>query len=457
MMVNYLKYAFLLLAALWVVYLLYKSFVYAWIVAVFMMPLSLELEVFTGIGISFPSDFLAIILWLFVIVKFIENYKEYFSLFKDKLALVLILYLFWLFVAALFSTDIVISLKRFLNISWYLLGFFWFSLLLFKRSEHFFSYWLKISLVPVIFVAFWIIAKTALAGFHKPGESEYFFPFYKDHTIYGASVGFFFFSYFFMIRHPKISLLMKTAYTIGFITVFIIVVLSMTRGTWLGVLASIGFFVMIFFYQKHRKLFWILLFFGLFGSGFVIKTWSDSLYSSQEIQTSKNPVIRRLQSMLDLREDQSNLERFNRWTAGIRMMKERPFTGFGPARYVEEYAPYQLSEFITEISTNQGDVGSAHNEIILALAETGIPGGILVFTWFLLSIVKATRGYIRSKNKEFKILYAIILGNLITYYVHGMVNNFIDKDKVSISLFITLAMLVSLDLFYTEKQEKNAL
>ncbi len=456
MLVSYLKYAFILLAALWVVYLLYKSFVYAWIVGIFMMPLSMELEAVKGLGITFPSDFLAIILWLFVLVKFIERYKEYFHLLNDKLALLLVLYLTWMFVASVFSTDILVSVKRSLNISWYMLAFFWFSVLLFRRSQYFMTYWLKISLVPVVFVALWITAQTALAGFEKLGETEYFVPFYKDHTVYGASVGFFFFSYYFMIRHPRNSLLMKWAYALGFIIVFIIVLLSATRGTWLGVLASLVFFTMLFFYKKHKPLFWALLVLGVISSGFIIKTWKESL-ETREIQTSDNPLIRRIQSMLDLRGDQSNLERFNRWTAGIRMLAERPVTGFGPARYKDEYAPYQLSEFITRISTNQGDVGSAHNEIVLALAETGIPGGFLLFAWFLLSVIKATRGYMNSSDKERKILYAIVLGNLITYYVHGMVNNFIDQDKVSIPLFITLAMLVTLDLSRKKNEKQNDL
>jgi hypothetical protein len=45
---------------------------------------------------------------------------------------------------------------------------------------------------------------------------------------------------------------------------------------------------------------------------------------------------------------------------------------------------------------------------------------------------------------------AILLG-LITYFVHGTMNNFLDTDKASVPFWGFIAILVALDLYYLKK------
>ena len=78
--------------------------------------------------------------------------------------------------------------------------------------------------------------------------------------------------------------------------------------------------------------------------------------------------------------DASNLERINRWQAAIRMYEDHPVLGFGPGTYQFEYAPYQMSQEKTAISTNAGDRGNAHSEYIGPLSEEGLPGMLLVIS-----------------------------------------------------------------------------
>jgi hypothetical protein len=70
----------------------------------------------------------------------------------------------------------------------------------------------------------------------------------------------------------------------------------------------------------------------------------------------------------------------------------------------------------------------------------------------LISIVIYTgvHAYSRATDKRIKtILMSAILG-LITYYIHGVLNNFLDTDKLSLPFWGFTAIIVALDI-YTRK------
>ena len=56
-----------------------------------------------------------------------------------------------------------------------------------------------------------------------------------------------------------------------------------------------------------------------------------------------------------------------------------------------------------------------------------------------------------NKSKEIKLLAIACLLGLITYFVHGVVNNFLDQDKVAIPFWAFICIIVSLDLNQEEK------
>ncbi len=56
-----------------------------------------------------------------------------------------------------------------------------------------------------------------------------------------------------------------------------------------------------------------------------------------------------------------------------------------------------------------------------------------------------------TKNKERKIIATFLLLGLITYFVHGFLNNYSDSDKVGVMIWGFMAGLVALEL--QEKKE----
>jgi len=139
------------------------------------------------------------------------------------------------------------------------------------------------------------------------------------------------------------------------------------------------------------------------------------------------------------------------------MFKERPIFGFGPGTYMFQYAPYQLSSERTIISTNFGDVGNAHSEFLGPLAESGLLGTV-TFTLILIVIGTTTlRIYHKVKEREARLLAIALFLGLITHYVHGFLNNFLDIDKFLFVFWGFTAAIVVIDVKFTRETNNNLL
>ena len=161
----------------------------------------------------------------------------------------------------------------------------------------------------------------------------------------------------------------------------------------------------------------------------------------------------RLQSATNVSTDASNLERINRWTCAIDMFKERPVFGFGPGTYAFEYARFQHPENLTIISTNFGDLGNAHSEYLGPLAEMGLIGMLLMIGLVSAIFYKSITLYNRwpKEDTEMRTLLLAIILSLTTYFVHGILNNFLDTDKAAVPIWGMCAMVIALEMQLKKK------
>jgi len=133
------------------------------------------------------------------------------------------------------------------------------------------------------------------------------------------------------------------------------------------------------------------------------------------------------------------------------MWEDKPILGWGPGTYMFKYAPYQLSRDLTIISTNFGTNGNAHSEYLGPLSEQGIFGLVIVIALLLYATSLGYRLVYAVEDKETKILVTGLFLGLMTYFVHGFLNNFLDTDKLSLPFWGFLAALVTIDLYYDKK------
>ncbi|MEZ4939213.1 MAG: O-antigen ligase family protein, partial [Crocinitomicaceae bacterium] len=169
-------------------------------------------------------------------------------------------------------------------------------------------------------------------------------------------------------------------------------------------------------------------------------------------QDSSAELAEHVQSISNISTDASNLERLNRWSSAWRMFKERPFVGWGPGTYMFQYAPFQLSAEKTIISTNAGDKGNAHSEYIGPLAESGVFGMLSFLIIIIAAIYSAVKLYPRVKDPEHRLYLMSLFLGLITYLIHGLLNNFLDTDKASATFWGFIAAIVAIQVYHTEKE-----
>ena len=111
-----------------------------------------------------------------------------------------------------------------------------------------------------------------------------------------------------------------------------------------------------------------------------------------------------------------------------------------------------MSREKTIISTNSGDGGNAHSEYIGPLAEMGVIGSLLVVVLVIVSIYKGLSTYKRAKNKESRILALGATLAIVSYFVHGILNNFLDTDKLAVPIWSCLAIIAAIDTYHAEKE-----
>jgi O-antigen ligase len=277
-------------------------------------------------------------------------------------------------------------------------------------------------------------------------------PFYNDHTSYGAVLAFyipfltlFAFGSLYKGKIRLFAFFVLSVILLGFI-------LSYSRAAWLSLIVAMGVYIVIKLRIRFKPLFitfiGVIVFFFLFQNQIFMMMEQNSEQSSADFKTH-------ISSMSNITTDASNLERINRWSCAIQMFENRPVFGYGPGTYMFQYAPFQLKKNRTIISTNSADGGNAHSEYLGPLAESGVLG-MFTFLFIIGTVVyTAVHTYTRLREKRLKSIVLSALVGLVTYYIHGFLNNFLDTDKLSVPFWGFTAMIVALDI-YSRKQEQLA-
>jgi O-antigen ligase len=243
------------------------------------------------------------------------------------------------------------------------------------------------------------------------------------------------------------NLLMRVLLTIGFIVLVIGIVLSYTRAAWISIIGAAAILVVMFLRVQLRH----LMIGATVAGGVLILGWDDIVMSLQQNkQESSDDLNEHVSSISNVSSDASNLERLNRWNCAIELFKERPLLGWGPGTYQFVYAPFQRAKDRTIISTNQGNGGNAHSEYLGPLCEQGIPGAFWVLALLYGVTHLAFRLFYSIRDHDLKLLIGGAYLGLMTYFIHGVLNNYLDTDKASIPFWGFIAILVSIDLYHSK-------
>ena len=418
-------------------------------------PLSLPLyELVHGLNFNMflPTEPLLFGLLIIFILKLIIDKSFDKKNLYHPLSIIIAINLLWILITSLTSTMPIVSIKFFLSRLWFVVGFYFFAIQLFKNKKNIGTYFWLYTFSLLIVVVYALIRQAHYGFFDQEAANFVVSPLYNDHTAYGAALT--------MIIPVMIGLLFLKQYSFkqriaAFIVLsvlFIALIFSYTRAAWLSLFVATIVFVVIVLKIKFRT--FILL---SVGTVVLLLLFWTQIYMKLEKnrQDTSSNFSEQLQSITNVSTDASNLERLNRWDCAVRMFKEKPVFGWGPGTYMFKYAPFQLSYERTIISTNSGDLGNAHSEYLGPLSESGILGTLTFLAVVIASIYYAMRVYRKTKDKNVKIIVLSVTIGLITYYTHGILNNFLDTDKLSALFWGYTAIIVALDIAENEKKNES--
>ncbi|MCX7954167.1 MAG: O-antigen ligase family protein [Bacteroidales bacterium] len=441
------QYYFLMLPLLLVfIYLLLFSIDKLLLLISFLTPLSLELKHFIPelpVNLYLPTEPLLFGILIIFLLKFILNENFDKRILKHPISIIIYLHLFWILITSITSTMFIVSIKFFIVRLWFIVGFYIFAAHLFLNHKNIGRYFWLYTIGLLIVIIYTISRQYSYGLFDQQFANRAPQPFYNDHTAYGAALAMIFPFMLGLIFLKQYSKFQRSLAFIVLIILGIAIILSYTRATWVSLFAAFISFIIIFFKIKFKTIIFMLTAFILF----VIVFFPNIVAKLEKNkQDASSDLYEQLQSITNITTDASNLERLNRWSCAYRMFLDKPIFGFGPGTYQFKYAPYQLSYQKTIISTDFGDVGNAHSEYLGPLSEQGFLGMILFMAIVFSTLYYALQTYHNTQNNYIRILTLSAIIALITYYTHGLLNNFLDTDKLSLLFFGFTALIVVLNI-----------
>ncbi|MDG2245636.1 MAG: O-antigen ligase family protein [Flavobacteriales bacterium] len=413
------------------------------------VPLSINLEQMDlgGIGFYLPTEPLLFGVLVMFIFKLLSGKSIDKRILTHPVSYVLYFYLGWMTLTTITSEYPLVSLKYLFTRMWFIAGFYFILAHIFQDKKNIQKYFL-FYLFPLFIVIIYTVVRHAGYGFDKEAGHWVMEPFYKDHTSYGAVLAMYFPVAVGLLISRKMNPLLRAFLMIGFVILCVGVVLSYTRAAWVSIAAVTGLLGLMLLRIKLRTLLLVLV-------GLVSFVWvaQDQLLISLERndQDSSDDLAEHVESISNVSSDASNLERLNRWNSALAMFEERPVFGWGPGTYQFVYAPFQRSQDLTIISTNNADGGNAHSEYLGPLSEQGVLGSLAVILLVLVVSGLAFRLTYSLESYELKVIVLSVYLGLMTYFVHGVLNNYLDTDKASAPFWGFIAVLVAIDVFHSKK------
>ena len=409
-------------------------------------PLSVNIEEYTSdIGLYIPTEPILFGLLLFLCATQIKSPFLGREIWKHPIIYTWLILLSWVFITSVTSSNPLISFKFLLAKCWFVIPVLFFGPFFFRNEKNIVRFFILLT-IGVSITALYTILHHASYNFGEKESHWVMDPFFKDHTIYGATVA---------LSIPisiALLLIIKQRPLTQFLLLLMAIILllglyfSYTRAAWLSVIIALAIGLSVHIKLKKQL---------IIGAGILLLLFVTLKWDSIQLELSRNKQEHttedfgeRLQSAGNVTTDASNLERINRWTCAIEMFKERPFLGFGPGTYSFEYARFQRPENLTIISTNFGDLGNAHSEYLGTLSEMGLPGMIFFIAFVFAVFYASIQLYHKTSPNETttRIVVMAIIISLSTYFIHAVLNNFLDTDKAAVPVFALCAIVVALNM-----------
>ncbi|WP_367389488.1 HAD-IB family hydrolase [Lewinella sp. LCG006] len=433
--------------------LLYRAIRYAYLALFLSLPFSVPVDFYQH-QVNVPSEPLLILISILLAMWFFTQGWWSRTFYRQPISIVTILMLLWLFVITIFTTLPLVSAKYFLVTFLHWWVFYHGLPLLFDQRPKALLRFVQQYAASFLFILLFAWTVHAQYDFRIDASVLTARPFYFDHGLYssclllllGPVFGLFIISYFHKTQgsfpYHWLWLVLSGLFTVG-------IYLSFSRAAWLSCLMSLVLVAVIMLFRPRFKTIvytFIVLMLGLLLTGpYLISKMGNNKNTGRTDNQWEH-----LSSVTNLTTDVSNLERLNRYSCAWRMFQDRPVTGFGIGTFQFAYLKYQRHEEMTRLSVTSpgkhraGMGGGAHSEYFQLLAEAGLPA-LLLWIALLFAVLWTVTQINHSSPSSWQSTLSLgICFSLLTYFIHGLFNNFLHYDKVAALFWGLLTVLTYL-------------
>jgi O-antigen ligase len=399
----------------------------AWFLLVALLPWAWDyLDVDRGFGLQIPTEPGIIVLmfaWLFAIARFGK-----FIVPRSRILLAAAIALLWLAIAAIPSVDWKHSLFQLVSISGFILAGCAFPILEI-RDLHPVRRVLYATIFSAAILSLYGIMQIALSPLAFD-RAAFFMgePFLYDHGPYTGFLGFGFGAALVLVLSRPISL-RSSPLVAALLVILLAIFLSLTRAAWISSLLLLIIAGALRARTLVKKLAPVLIFVGVVAAIFLGVTRASSTFEDF-LGKSVDPTYG------------SNVERLNRWRAGIAMIKARPLLGVGPGAYETAYPEYRDASFVSPQSDER--MGS-HSDLIRSGAEQGVPGIAALIFLVVVTYATAARLVRNSSDPEIRTLAVALAAGLFTYTIHGLFNEYWRVTKVALTMWTFVGLIGALE------------
>lgn len=400
----------------------------------FSMPLSFELPLGGSAQLIFPAEPLTAVAAVVLCFELMNNKSLLFSRLKKHAGVVLV-FVMGLVCATLANGLEPISVKYSLVFLGYLATYF----LLMGMHASSIPKLLGAYTIGLVPVALWSLWQWHGYGFNPITVKGIFLPFFKDHTILGATTALLGTYWVVRARFHSTGWAWAAA-----LFCFGLAYLSGSRAAWWSVVFASALLLV------HPLRLTLRTALGLVGIALAVGAYQWShLVEAMEANTHQSRSVAgddldKALSATNLQSDESNVERLNRWHAAWEMFKEKPFTGHGPGMYQFVYHPYQTPKFYNRLTVTdpwhipENSGGSAHSEFLLALSEQGVGGGV---AWILFWFLVVWFGFGATWSLPPPPSCWMLFLPLVTYLLHSQANNFLTSASFAFPFWLVASLL----------------
>jgi O-antigen ligase len=416
------------------------------------IPWSVEFNFTSSLGTDLPDEPLMLLttgsglIWLIYQRKKLAQHKLH------PLVALLFLQFLWTVITVIASTDAVLSVKYLAAKCWYLGSFIVAPLLLFRNEKNI-KRAAGILMTSMLLFMFIALIRHAQNGWTFEKINNSLRPFFRNHVNYSAllvfmvplQIAFIRLSDHRWFRRILIGTLVITIGALYF---------SYARGAWLALLTG----TMAYWLIRKRKLFlsYVVFFVVSFAALFWLKTNDNYVRFSHDYRTTifHKDFREHLIATYQLK-DVSTAERFYRWIAGVRMVKDHWETGFGPTTFYDNYKSYGVPAFKTWVSKNE-EHSTAHNYFLLMAIEQGLIG--LVILLFLIGLVfwYAQKIYHRTQSRFWKVTVAAAAAIMVMQCTVNFLSDMVETDKIGGVFYLCIAVIIMADIKTREERSDPA-